>query len=92
MLFAFMIIAMNGFQESDAEWGIYLFTLWAAVGALFSAVSSYFGVSYLVNRKKINVYLAGLISILIFSVVGGIVNSVGVVAGLITAEVVRTGF
>lgn len=91
-LFGFMIIAMNGYTEADASYGIYLFMIWAFLGSLLAGILGVAAAHFLEKKKNLHIAVAGLISTVAFVIIGIIINFVGVIAGIATAEIVRTQF
>ncbi|MEZ5429544.1 MAG: hypothetical protein R2747_25085 [Pyrinomonadaceae bacterium] len=91
-LFGFMILLMNGYHESDARYGIFLFIIWAVVGSLVAGILGVSGVYFLADRRRFHPVAAGFISVGVFLIAGMVINILGVVAGIATAEVVRTQF
>ena len=91
-LFGFMILAMNGYNEADVEFGIYLYMIWAVLGSGLAGVLGIISAHFLVERKKLHTAAAGAISLTTFIIVGVLINFVGVIAGIATAEIVRTQF
>ena len=50
-MFGFMIVAMNGFQENDALYGIYLFMVWAVVVSVLTGVLGVVAAHFLAEKK-----------------------------------------
>jgi len=89
--FAFfgMIIMMNGFSEKDAIWGIYLYIAWAIVVTLLAGLLT-IATEILIERKlEWSIYVSPLVAIPVFVVLGVLLDIVGVVIGLFTADMVR---
>ncbi len=91
VVFAFMIIIMNGFSESDAKWGIYGYLgLSVLVTALMSA-----GAAVLAGRlmkKEMHIALVVFISSAVFTAIGATLICVSGFVGVVIADIVRKNF
>lgn len=91
VVFAFMIIIMNGFSESDAKWGIYGYLgLSVLITALMSA-----GAAVLAGRlmrKEMATALVIFISSAVFTVIGAMLMCVSGFVGVMIADIVRRNF
>lgn len=87
----FMLIAMNGYSESDAAWGLGVYTLLATIVALAMSIGAFFFVNYLTKKNSSNI-LALLISITVFSIIGFLLEIVCSLVGVGLAELVRVKF
>lgn len=91
-LLFFMLLAMNGFSESDAVWGIYAFI---ALGFLIAAISAFlcvFLLNYLKNKRNFSALAAAAISVVIFIAAGAVLNFAAFFFGIIIADIKRTHF
>jgi hypothetical protein len=86
-----MLIAMNGFNESDAMPGLITYLILSAVISLLMAAAAFFIAGKFINRQ-VNSIASVVLSILIAGVVSiaGIV--VACVAGIGIAEYVRVNY
>lgn len=91
-LFAFMLIAMNGYSESDAEYGLIMFVIWAVAFSVVSGVFAVLAAHLLEKRRQLHFAVAALISCVIFIGIGSAANGIGVAAGVLLSEIVRTNF
>ncbi len=91
-LFAFMLLAMNGYSESDAEYGLVLFVIWAVVVTVVAGVFAVLGAHLLEKRHQFHFATSALISCVIFIVIGSVANCIGVGCGILVSEIVRTNF
>ena len=90
-MFGALILGMNGFPSAkSAEPGIILYTVWAIVSTIIVSVLSVIAVYFLDDKKRVNSWLAALISFLAFSVTGGISIVIGWAAGLMFASYLFT--
>ncbi len=85
----FVLVALNGFSESDGGPGILLYLVWAFLGVIISGVLSVLAVYYLAEKKEFNIIVSGLISIVIFIIFGVLFNIVGGIAGVLFADALR---
>jgi len=82
-MFGALILGMNGFPSAkSAEPGIILYTVWAVVSTIVVSLLSVIAVYFLDNKKEINSWLSALISVVTFSIIGGISIVIGWAAGL----------
>lgn len=70
VLFFFLLLALNGFSESQATPGLILYIIWVLIASVGAAVLSIWLTNYLATKKSLNGIVAALISILIFIVIG----------------------
>ncbi len=91
VVLATMIIAMNGYGESDAMWGLGTFVVLALVAALLMALGAFLLTGYLSN-KQYNPVVTVIVSILAFSIIGSLLETVAGLIGVGVAEFVRVNF
>lgn len=91
IVFFFMIIVMNGYSESDAQWGIGAFVILAFVAALLMGIVAFFFTGFL-TKKQYGAFAAAIIPILVFSVVGAGLVVISGLIGVGVAEFVRVNF
>ncbi len=90
-MFGALLVAMNGFPSSkSAEPGMILYTVWVIVSTIVVSLLSVLAVYFLDNKKEINSWLAALISVVAFSIIGGISIVIGWGAGLVFASYLFT--
>ena len=91
VVLATMIIAMNGYSESDATWGLGAFVVLAFVVAVLMALGAFVLAGFL-TKKQYGSIATAIIPIVVFSVLGvGLEIVVGGI-GVGVAEVVRVKF
>ena len=88
VVLATMILAMNGFSESDATWGLGAFVVLAFVVAMLMAVGAFFLAGFFI-KKQYNSIAAAILPILVFSVIGAGLEIVSGGIGIGIAEFVR---
>lgn len=91
VVLATMLMAMNGYSESDSTWGIGTFILLAFAVSLLMALSSFFLAGKLIEKQYSSV-AASIISILIFSIVGLVLEIVSSLIGVGVSEFVRVNY
>lgn len=87
----FMLVAMNGYSESDATWGFGVYILLALVACLLTGFFAYFVTGQL-TKREFSPVVASLIAIAIFSIVGFGLEIVSSLIGVGVAEFVRLKF
>jgi len=90
-VFLFMLVAMNGFSESDAEKGLIAYIVLAVGVSILMSTGAYLLTRYLLGRKFKGV-AATLIAVPVFSVVGGGLKIVCSIIGIAIAENVRVNY
>jgi hypothetical protein len=90
-VFVFMLVAMNGFSESDAEWGLGVYIVLALIVSVAMGTLAFFGVGFLM-KKGLNGAVAALIAVPVFSVIGGVVKVVCGFIGIAVADYVRVNY
>jgi hypothetical protein len=88
ILFFFLLLSLNGYSEKQAEAGLILFIIWVLFFSA-AAVCAVLSASFLTIKKSLNWIAASLVSILIFVVIGAILNFVGTVAAIVLTEALR---
>lgn len=86
-----MLVAMNGFSESDAWWGLAAFVGLAALITALMAAAAVLLVHRL-KRRDLHGILAVLIAAAISSAIGAALISASGLIGVIAAEIVRRNF
>lgn len=91
VVLATMLIAMNGYSESDSTWGLGAFVLLAFAASFLMAVGAYFTTGKM-QKKKYKPVVSSITSILIFSIVGLKLEIVSSLIGIGIAEFVRANY
>ena len=91
MVFFFMLLAMNGFSESDANYGIVTYMILGVSATILMAVSAVLTVHLLLKR---NWGAAGsaILAIVVFSALGAGLKVISSIIGLLVADFVRVNF
>jgi uncharacterized membrane protein len=90
-IFAFMLLAMNGYSESDATWGLATFLVLGIVVTLSMSAAAYLAVQSMIKRN-FNAAVSALIAIPIFSVTGAGLKIVCSFIGVSISEYIRTHY
>ncbi|HSI89440.1 MAG TPA: hypothetical protein VK918_10310 [Pyrinomonadaceae bacterium] len=85
----FLLLALNGFHESDANWGIGAFLLIVLAASAGTALAAAGGVHFLMSRKGFGAALSLAIFVPLFVVVGGTISFVGILIGALVADIAR---
>lgn len=88
LIFFMMLVAMNGFSGSDAEWGLGAYIILGILITLLTSAGAALLVHYLL-RKQFSAIAAALIGISVFTTVGVGLKVAASVAGIGIAEYVR---
>lgn len=91
VLFFGMILAMNGFHEDDAKWGLLAYIILAILISVLAGGASWFLVGKFIARE-LHPAAALLISVPLFSIVAAGLEFVSVIIGVLIAQYVRTHF
>jgi hypothetical protein len=91
VVFFFMLIAMNGFSESDANYGIGAYIVLGLLVSLAMSAAAAMTV-HLLTKREFRSWIAGLIAVPLFSLIGGGLKFVCCIIGLLIAEYVRVNY
>lgn len=91
VVFAFMIIAMNGYSESDAAWGLGVYTLLSVIVSALSAIGAYFLNGALV-KKQFSLLLSASVAVPVCTIVAIALEIIVALIGVGVAELVRVYF
>ena len=87
-VFFFMLLAMNGYSESDSTYGLVAYIVLALIVSLLMSFAAVVLVNILQKRKFSGV-VSSLIAIPVFVVVGAVLKCVCAIIGVGVAELVR---
>ena len=90
-VFFFMLLAMNGFSESDANYGFITYKVLAVLVSFLMAALASTAVHVLVKRG-FSAVVASLIGIGSFTVIGLVLKVVCSIIGVLIADFVRTNY
>ena len=89
VLFFFLLLGLNGYSGKQAEPGLILFIVWILLASLLVAVLSVVMIGFLTAKKSINFWASSLISVLVFVILGAVINVVGWFTSLFVTEALR---
>jgi hypothetical protein len=90
-VFFFMLLAMNGFSESDANYGLLTYIVLAVLVSLSMAGLAAL-VTHLLVKRDFRAITASLIGIGSFTVIGLVLKVVCSIIGVLVADFVRTNY
>lgn len=91
VVFFFMLLAMNGFGESDANYGLVTYIFLAVIiSALMAGGSA--PTAHLLTKRKFRGWASVMISVPIFSIVGIGLKIGSSVVGVLVADYVRVNY
>ena len=85
----FLLMALNGFRESESNWGIGAFLLTVLFASAGTALAAAGAVHFMMSRKGYGAAMSIAIFVPLFVIVGGTINSAGIVIGALVADIVR---
>lgn len=88
VIFLLILLAMNGFSESDAMWGLGAYLILTLIVAILSGIGSSFMAASLV-KKQYRPVVSALITITIFSIMAVALEIICSFIGAGVAEFVR---
>lgn len=91
VIFFMVLIAMNGFSESDAQWGLGGYIILAVIVSILMGIGAVLLV-HLLLKKKFSPPVSALIAIPVFSIVGIGLEVVCSLIGIGIAEYVRVNY
>ena len=90
-IFLFLLLAMNGYSESDATYGLGVYIVLALIVSLIMSTGAVLLVHVLMKRQ-FRGWTSGLIAVLTFSIVGIMLKIVCGIVGVAVTEYVRVNF
>ena len=91
VIFFFLLLALNGYSEGDAMWGLAAFAVLALIITILSSGIAYASVRLLLN-KDYRWITAGSISTIVAAVLGAVLQLGACLVAVLVAEIVRTSF
>lgn len=91
VIFFFMLLAMNGFSESDATWGLAVYIVLAVAVSIPVSVTAVLLVRLLV-KKQFSDTVSTLIAVPVCSTIGTTLICASGVIGMMVAEFVRVNY
>ena len=90
-MFFILLLAMNGYSESDANYGLITYIILGVIVSLLMGLSAAI-VSNLLLKRDFSGVVSTLIAIVVFTGVGAVLKGICAVVGVGIAEVVRVNF
>jgi hypothetical protein len=90
-VFFFMLLAMNGFSESDANYGFVTYIILATLVTLIMAALAVV-TAHLVSKRGFGAFSSSLIGIGSFTVIGLVLKVICSIIGVLVADFVRTNY
>ncbi len=91
VVFFLMLLAMNGFSESDANYGLATYIALALLVSFAMSTAASLSV-HLLMRREFRGWVAGLIAVPVFSIIGGGLKVVCSIIGILIADYVRVNY
>lgn len=90
-IFVMMLVVMNGFSGSDAEWGLGAYIILAVIVSVLMGGGAALLV-YFLQKKQVSAVVSAFIAVPAFSVIGIGLEVVCSVAGIAIADYVRVNY
>jgi uncharacterized membrane protein YhaH (DUF805 family) len=90
-VFVFMLLAMNGYSESDANYGIVAYIVLALLVSLLMGTGAAAAV-HLLMKRDFRGWVSALIAVPVFSFIGAGLKFVCSIIGVAIAEYVRVNY
>ena len=91
VVFFFLLIAMNGYSESDASYGLGAYVGFALIVSLLMSTGALIAVQ-LLTKREFRAWIAGLVAVTIFSVIGVGLKIACALVGVLIADYVRVHY
>ena len=91
VVFFFMLVAMNGFSESDANYGLATYIVLALTVSLGMSILAA-ALVHLLLKREFRSFVATLIAVPVFSLVGAGLKIACSIIGIMVAEYVRVNY
>ena len=86
-----MLVAMNGYSESDATWGLGLYIVLASIISLSMSLGAFL-LSGRLLKKQFSAVASVMIAISVFAIVGIVLKIISSLIGVGVAEFVRVKY
>lgn len=90
-LFFFLLLALNGFSEREANFALIFYSIWILFFAVFFGIASFFATKFLL-AKSFNTALALILSIVVASGIGALIDFGGLIISTLIASEIRNGY
>lgn len=90
-LFFFLLLALNGFSEREANVAIGFFCIWILFFSIALGIASFFATKFLI-AKSFNAILAVLLSIIVATGIGAAIDFGGLFISAIISSAIRESY
>lgn len=90
-LFFFLMLALNGFSERDANPAMIFYTIWMIFFAILFGIVSFFFTKFLI-AKSFNAIVAVILSVIVTTGIGAAIDFGGLLVSTIIASEVRQSY
>lgn len=87
----FLLLAMNGYSESDAMWGLGVYAALAIAASIVMGFGAFLTAGFL-QKKQFGAVASVLIPVILFSIIGVLADTLCGLIGVGVAEFVRVNF
>ncbi len=87
----FLLVAMNGYSESDAMWGLGVYAALAIAASIVMGFGAFLTAGFL-QKKQFGAVSSVLISVILFAIIGFLADGLCGLIGVGVAEFVRVNF
>ena len=91
VVFFMMLMGMNGFSESDANYGFVTYIVLAVAVSLVTATLATV-TTHLLMKRAFGAVVASLIGIVCFTMIGGVLKVVCSIIGILVADFLRVNY
>jgi len=91
VVFFMMLVAMNGFSESDAIWGLGVYVILTLLVTVAMGTGGVLLIARFI-KKGFSPLVSCLIAVPVFSLIGMVCEVIGSLIGVAVAEIVRRNF
>jgi len=89
VLFFLLLLGMNGYSEQQATPGLITFIIWVLLVSLLTAILSVVTTNFFTTKKSMNFWVAALISIFVFVIIGVVFDIIGLFISIFVTEALR---
>lgn len=89
ILFFSLILGLNGYHETDAQWGIYTFLGGAFIITILMGAGGFLLTKYLIESKNLNAALSVFLAAFLFVLIGIVAKIVLLFGSVFLADAVR---
>lgn len=90
-LFFFLLLALNGFSEREANFALVFYSIWILFFAIIFGIAGFFIAKFLL-AKSFNAILALILSIVVASGIGALIDFGGLIISTLIASEIRNSY